>query len=404
MTFREDKSGQVMLTSAFLFAVIIAIIAIMLNNLIFSNNVAYLGFMGQSKYDELSIKQMTTDEAANAFVESNGDPNLFQKYMIDYNKSINSITIQKGRYIRITDMITNGDISNVHATGATNFKLSIYGKDSSKTYHITTDYFKPTPIPLPSARVPGNVIVKIGSNASELSISPPGNMALLIVEVINSSTFMPEPGVSVNVNISAGYLQWRTIGTSGTEHTLAVTTDYDGKAEVYYNYNVVGQQIINASVGTNPSRAYKNLSNNVTITVLSSSVTTGYCTIHPVVVGPEEVTLSTSHHTDYVEIKVPIHIAEPYDFKSSTHPFQVLLTYPLPSNLQLISQSSQYFREISDDNVKSPPANYNNYVWIKLKRLDSSAYSFTLTVTVTANCNIDGGAYSQVVPITINGP
>ena len=63
----KDDSGQVMLTNAILFAIIIIVISLMLNNIIYATNVAYIGFMDGSKYEDLSIRQMTTKEATCAF-------------------------------------------------------------------------------------------------------------------------------------------------------------------------------------------------------------------------------------------------------------------------------------------------------------------------------------------------
>jgi hypothetical protein len=355
MAFQRDESGQVMLTGAFLFAAIIVIIAIMLNNLIFSNNVAYLGFMEQSKYDELSIKHMTVDEAASAFVESNGqfDP-LFKNHMNDYCNTLNSITIQKGKFIDINPLSTYGSIPGSNTLSVARTELSIYSKDASKSYLVTTNYVQPTAASLPAARTPGNVIVKLGSNTSELSINPLG-CALLVVEVINNSTFMPEPGVTVKLTAVSGHMSWRTSGDDvSMVNPFQVVTDYNGKAFVFYDPpGVVGQQIINASVGTNPIRAYKNLSNNVSITVLGTLVSPGACTAHPVDIGNLAQSYSHSQSSDWVTGTIHVHITAPYDFWGNNPRFTVTLTLSNENNLQLISHSSQYLQEISDNHVEA---------------------------------------------------
>ena len=47
-----------MLTSAFLLAITLTLIALMLNNIIYFNNISEMGFMDHSGYDDVSIKNM----------------------------------------------------------------------------------------------------------------------------------------------------------------------------------------------------------------------------------------------------------------------------------------------------------------------------------------------------------
>ncbi len=59
MKLRSDKSGQVMLATAFLMAIVLTFIALMLNNVVYYNNISYTGLMDQG-YDDISIKNIVT--------------------------------------------------------------------------------------------------------------------------------------------------------------------------------------------------------------------------------------------------------------------------------------------------------------------------------------------------------
>jgi hypothetical protein len=88
----NDKSGQLMLISAFMLAMMVVTISLLLNNVIYSSNLAYDGFMDQSRYDNLCYKQVTANEMNYAYkyyyvtnppaapLTSSG---LYKEYLID---------------------------------------------------------------------------------------------------------------------------------------------------------------------------------------------------------------------------------------------------------------------------------------------------------------------------------
>jgi len=123
----KDRSGQLMLISALLLAMMVVAITLMLNNVIYSSNMAYVGFMDQSRYDDLAYKQATSREAIYAYSAETTDP-LFVKHMEDYEKALNNITSMKGQYVDLDSQITStGPMTHTR----TLTQLSIYGKDSN---------------------------------------------------------------------------------------------------------------------------------------------------------------------------------------------------------------------------------------------------------------------------------
>jgi pimeloyl-ACP methyl ester carboxylesterase len=98
----KDKSGQVMLISAFMLAIVVVAITLMLNNVIYSSNMAYVGYMDQSRYDDLSYKQATANEATYAHYAYVSDSAKYGTYMDDYKKCLNNLSSAKGGYIELT--------------------------------------------------------------------------------------------------------------------------------------------------------------------------------------------------------------------------------------------------------------------------------------------------------------
>lgn len=157
----KDDSGQVMLTNAILFAIIIIMITLMLNNIIYATNVAYVGFMDGTKYEDLSIRQMTTKEAAGAFhdyLPSSTDPldennvNTRSRYISDYVTAVNNLTNSKGKYVEILNRYyapPNPPSYLGLKVTQTHWDLVITNKDSKVTYTISTGSTDPS-APRPS--------------------------------------------------------------------------------------------------------------------------------------------------------------------------------------------------------------------------------------------------------------
>lgn len=137
MVDHKDSSGQVILTSAILLAIIIVIVALMLNNIIYATNVAYIGFMDGSKYEDLSIRQLTINEATRAIYEdSNDGTTIATTHMSDYLKQLNYLTNSKGKYIEISTL--NPLPPTAMGTVDTRYDLRIINKDSTVNYAILT--------------------------------------------------------------------------------------------------------------------------------------------------------------------------------------------------------------------------------------------------------------------------
>ena len=168
MFYHKDDSGQVMLTNAILFAVIIITISLMLNNIIYATNVAYVGFMDGTKYEDLSIRQMTTKEATGAFQDyllHADNVNIRSKYINDYIKAVNNLTNSKGKYVEILNRYyapPNPPSYLGLKVTQTQWDLVITNKDSKVTYNINTGSTDPsascpsTTLQLPTASFSGD--------------------------------------------------------------------------------------------------------------------------------------------------------------------------------------------------------------------------------------------------------
>jgi hypothetical protein len=132
----KDKSGQLMLISAFMLAMMVVTITLMLNNVIFASNLAYVGFMDQTRYDDISFKQATAREMNYADNTYESTPLIYTAHMTDYTDAINRITSIKGRYVELA----SGPIPNPAPFENTKntLLLSVFSKNSKVSYGITT--------------------------------------------------------------------------------------------------------------------------------------------------------------------------------------------------------------------------------------------------------------------------
>ena len=162
MLDRSDDTGQVLLTSALLFAIIITIIALMLNNVIYATNIAYMGFIDGSKYEDQSIRHMTEKEAICSFDLS---PNLATrtKYMSDYEKAINSLTSSKGTFIQLTNNYYPTPEPSGLTFTETQWGLTITNKDTMVKYLISTGSTAVS-TPLPDPTLPPTVSFNLDPN------------------------------------------------------------------------------------------------------------------------------------------------------------------------------------------------------------------------------------------------
>jgi hypothetical protein len=114
----------------------------MLNNVIYSADLAYVGFMDQSRYDDLSFKQATTKEAIYADMYDSAN---YTTYFTDYVKSLNNITSVKGRYVEIDSARVSANTPLPYTKTRTS--MSIFGKNSKISFLIHTGNSGATPTP-----------------------------------------------------------------------------------------------------------------------------------------------------------------------------------------------------------------------------------------------------------------
>jgi hypothetical protein len=363
----KDKSGQVMLISAFMLAIVVVAITLMLNNVIYSSNMAYVGYMDQSRYDDLSYKQATADEAAYAYYAYVGDSAKYNTYMGDYEKCLNNLSSAKGGYIELTS--NTAPATNPLLTTDTESHLSIYGKNSKTSYDIYTGSSNtappaPTATPLPTSY---QLLLTAVPSSFEYGDTDGSDLSVRV-----TSGGAAQPNVSVLFSLSNTSLG-DVMCIDGVSHIPAsgLISDQDG----YVYAKFVGTLF----AGTETIRAYngsKNLSNIAVITITQPAT----CT-HNVPYGPAE--LNPTGGSGKVDITVPI------DLSSFTNGDITIYTPDLSSNIQ---QSG------------STPAYVHNKITYTIKRLDNNPYTVTLKFRITATCNIDHQPYDRTITYVINGP
>ncbi|OPY27984.1 MAG: Calx-beta domain protein [Methanocella sp. PtaU1.Bin125] len=283
-----DDSGQVLLTSAIIFALIIVVIALMLNNIIYATNVAYVGFMDGSKYEDLSIRQMTANEAAGAFQKYNGMDVIRSQYMNDYLKALNYLTNSKGKYIDLTDTYyTEPHLGLV--TTQTQWNLVIVNKDSMVNYTLQTGS------PDPSAPCPPSLLPdpEVSFEDAVYNITEGGAVTVTVnlsqvydqAVVVNYATSPATATASVDyVHIAAGLVSFNPGEVS---KTITITTLQDANYEAGFESftvdftgytNAVAGSIVSATINiidddpaATPTPAPENYAMTVTITAVRAT-------------------------------------------------------------------------------------------------------------------------------------
>jgi hypothetical protein len=213
----NDKSGQLMLISAFMLAMAVVVISLMLNNVIYAGNLAYVGFMDQTRYDDLNFKQTTAAEmnyAYNKYIDSvPQDFNAYNMYIENYKDTINSITSIKGRYIELEPASVFDPHALIHQHNQKS--LSIYSKYSSARYAITTG----------TDTVPKYTIVLSDPSQSYI-INNGVSKTSFTVEVKQDGS--PVPDKTVNFWSSSNYGKFTAVSpVSGkTDNQGELTVDY----------------------------------------------------------------------------------------------------------------------------------------------------------------------------------
>jgi hypothetical protein len=195
MVLVDDEKGQILLSGAFLFALAIAITAIMLNNMIYTNNVAYTGFSEQLIYDDSSLKHMMIDEIFYEYYTSGDNQAWFTSNMTAFMNAINNMTLTKGVYVKNVSLgFTNKPSSS--QSDVVSQRIYIYGKNFNKSYTLGINYAVPVVAKVEFRVDPGNVIIKLGvDNLTSMD-------RIFIVDVINCTTYLPEPGVMLDLYVN----------------------------------------------------------------------------------------------------------------------------------------------------------------------------------------------------------
>lgn len=219
----NDKSGQLMLISAFLLAIAVVTISLMLNNVIYASNLAYVGFMDQSRYDDICFKQVTAREMNYAYAQHHGTQ-AYTDYLTDYKDTINRITSTKGRYIEF-DTCSITDPHPLTDSHNDQHMLSIYGKSSSASYAISTGTDMPVIPPTYDIVLQQPNPMSIQNNGIE--------QATLTVDVTDKITLAGVSGVKVKFWYDR--IDGKITDSSGdTQPVDGWPTDSNGKVIVYY--------------------------------------------------------------------------------------------------------------------------------------------------------------------------
>lgn len=371
----KDLSGQLMLISAFLLAMMVVAITMMLNNVIYSSNMAYIGFMDQSRYDDLSYKQATIKEAiyAEAVDRSN-----YNDYMEDYAKSLNNITSMRGRYV---DLATSTTSSGPFSSTKTRTELTISGKNSNISYVLYTGYnnSQPSPVPSPSPTTAFNVTI----SANKTSMYNDGKDTVrLVITVTDANTGLPASSFLLNILTDRGESPLAYIfddgGTSNNPPYLV--TDLSGTKIVYYrdNNSTIGTAHIYATAQLNNSST-KYSSNVIEISVASPPPVTT-CNHNISISGTPQIDNIPGKGDDY-RITVTFNIG----------PFSNLNVYPMVNNSTI-----QYDNNPSYDNA-------TRQLTLNVYTHGNDNFKLVIIMDITGFCTEDKINISRTATLTING-
>lgn len=231
-----NDNGQLILISGFLIAIGLVVITIMLNNVIFAGNIAYVGTMDTPGNDLLYLQDLTNKECNSAYVDANRsgvfDNNVYSRYMNNYSNAITKLYAYKGSSVRISDMTV--DVPNKKA----NLKV-IFTNNVIDSKYTATINIQPTPLPVinPPPDPSGTPTrLEIHANKQEDVINGPQPPILTIWLMDNSGHSIPQSGVPITIT-----------STLGTPSAGSIMTDLDGKAEVTLICDTPGISSVTAS-------------------------------------------------------------------------------------------------------------------------------------------------------------
>jgi hypothetical protein len=409
MELQSDNSGQVMLATAFMMAIVLTFIALMLNNVIYYNNISYTGLMNQG-HDDVSIKNIVTQEAINAYSKSGGDETKFNLQMQDFACSLNNVSLPEGCYIVISTPTTfvpwNPSLTLPYLS--TEFEITKYSTGSSETYKIrtfnSTPYSAPVPTPAPT---PLRCKVTIFSPSNNSVVFQGGNnctpFTIMVIDLSNNQAAVNQV-VKLNYNSNIGVFYYDNSRTEIVDQgsTPLMTNDL-GMVDLYwyplYAAGAEGTDTITAQVGLHPSLADQNLSNNVYLTnkefhPCDHTVTIGAPTQLPGNGGFKDKINGVWYY--YVLIDIPITIPAG-DFSS----FSVGNIYNTidSSNIDLSYGSLGNYTETGD--VHGP---YTGHATVKLYLNDrTQPFTANLTTIMGGYCNVHYLPYSTTSTGLVSG-
>lgn len=108
---RDD--GQLIIISGFIIAVGLVSLTMILNNVIYANNIAYEGTMNNHYKDILYLNDLTLKESNNSFYYDGNDSSKYMGYMNNYSKYVSQLYATQGVSVSVKTNLN--DYSNKKA-------------------------------------------------------------------------------------------------------------------------------------------------------------------------------------------------------------------------------------------------------------------------------------------------
>lgn len=246
----RDDRGQMILVGGFLIAFGLVAITVMLNSIIYTGNIAYVGTMDASDNDLFYLQDLTVKESNNAYNDANFtgtfNPESFNRYMNNYSSSVSKIYAYKGASARVAD------ISCDPVTKQSSAHILYSKSNVNYDYNTASIGLQPTPLPTVSPPpLPGGTPTRLLAYSDKIKIV--GNNieeAVITVQLMDDSGHsIPKDGVTITLS-----------ATSGSPGATSLVTDPNGKASTIFKSDTPG---ISSITATSPGL----LSSTVLVTV-----------------------------------------------------------------------------------------------------------------------------------------
>ncbi len=377
----RDDTGQMLLISAFMIALALIAVTLMLNNVIYSSNVAYAGFMDQSRYDELSLKEATLGEADYAYAhESSGN---YGAHMEDYEKALNNIMSLKGRYIDLTTIRDPVPAAPGLTTTRTKTTMTIYGNDAKVSYVLYTgDDGTPPYIPPQPPQVVDRVVLSTSTTVLTSNV----DFATLSA-VVYDANGVPIPNKAVQFeNYARTDTAGNPIATAPNFKNLDKTTnppppatDVNGETRLLF----MDQSLI---PGTAYIRATVDGKTSAPVEIQCSPPAA--CE-HNIGINAPSVDETGGSGKFVIKLPLDLQYFTGYNVPNS----KLKCTYYSP-NIQIKASPVYYSNYGSINNVIVTEVELND-------KKDASSFAITLSFEVTGTCSLDGKPYDRMVTVTV---